>query len=338
VDRARDESKKKWDRDDETGLRLMKHGPLNVEYFRDIQPMLRRSCVACHSAQGGKEPAGNLKLDADQERVAIEDVGSFPGTYCRLAIDSRAKFGHKPVGWDSWGYPNASRYIRMFQSRRSLLVWKIYGQRLDGFSNDDHPSEAKPGDRENLLHRGKKLAVRQYRHLYDLDYTGSPMPPPEAVAAGKVRPLSDEDKRTLVRWIDLGCPIDLDYYPNAPQRTGFGWMLDDNRPVLTLTYPHPGRNAELKRLLVGMYDYGSGLNRQSFAVTADFPIDDVPPGENLAGQFEPKSQGVWELRLKKPITRLDHGKVTIRVADNQGNITRIERLFSVGERPSGEQP
>ena len=46
------------------------------------------------------------------------------------------------------------------------------------------------------------------------------MPPPEAVAgtyAGpngkkiKVAPLSDEDRLTLVRWIDLGCPIDLDY-------------------------------------------------------------------------------------------------------------------------------
>ena len=61
-------------------------------------------------------------------------------------MDERAKFGHKPVGYDSWGYPNASRYIRKFQSRRSLLIWKIFGERLDGFSNDDFPSETKPGD------------------------------------------------------------------------------------------------------------------------------------------------------------------------------------------------
>ena len=53
------------------------------------------------------------------------------------------------------------------------------------------------------------------------------MPPPEAVAGTyvgpdgkkiKVAPLTDEDRRTLVRWIDLGCPIDLDYDPANPER------------------------------------------------------------------------------------------------------------------------
>ena len=48
-----------------------------------------------------------------------------------IALDERAKYGYKPVGWDSWGYPNASRYVRKFQSRRSLLYWKIYHERLD---------------------------------------------------------------------------------------------------------------------------------------------------------------------------------------------------------------
>ena len=55
------------------------------------------------------------------------------------------------------------------------------------------------------------------------------MPPARAVEAGKVRPLIDEDRRTIVRWIDLGCPIDLDHDPEHPQRRGRGWMLDDQR-------------------------------------------------------------------------------------------------------------
>ena len=55
------------------------------------------------------------------------------------------------------------------------------------------------------------------------------MPPPDAVAGTyvgpdgkkiKVAPLSDEDKRTLVRWIDLGCPIDLDYDAKNPAALG----------------------------------------------------------------------------------------------------------------------
>ena len=53
----------------------------------------------------------------------------------------------------------------------------------------------------------------------------------------KVTPLTDEDRLTLVRWIDLGCPIDLDYDPPQPERRGYGWMCDDKRPTLTRHVP-----------------------------------------------------------------------------------------------------
>src|SRR5581483_3543981 len=170
VDKQRDQSRRTWDDKDETGLRLAKQGPLNVEYFRDIQPILRRSCTACHTAKEGRTPAGNLNLDADDELIAHEQLGKSPGTYYRLALDERAKFGYKPVGYDSWGYPNASRYVRMFQARRSLLVWKIFGERLDGFTNDDFPSEAKPGDRDHLTQKGEKVDLQKNNSRWDLDY------------------------------------------------------------------------------------------------------------------------------------------------------------------------
>jgi hypothetical protein len=309
-------------------------GPLNVEYHRDIRPILDRSCTACHAAHGDKEPAGNLNLDADGELIQYQQDGKFPGTYYRLALDEGAQFGHKPTGWDSWGYPNASRYVRKLQSRRSLLIWKVFGERLDGFTNDDHPSEAKPGDRENLTPRGQTLDLKKHRQRYDLDYTGSPMPPPEAVAAGRVRLLTDEDRRTLVRWIDLGCPIDLDYDPQHPDRRGYGWMLDDQRPTLTVTLPQPGANRELTRILVGMHDSGSGLDPARFRVVADFPIGGVAKaGEEFAPQFRQVTQGVWELRLPKPIAGLASGTLTVSVADRQGNVTTVARRFTV--RPEG---
>ena len=120
---------------------------VNLEYARDVQPILRRSCVACHSAKAGKQPAGNLDLDADDEIVEIPNKGQWPGSYYRLAADATAQFGHKPVIHNGvWRQTNASRYIRKFQSRRSLLVWKIYGRRLDGWSNDDFPTARDPGD------------------------------------------------------------------------------------------------------------------------------------------------------------------------------------------------
>ncbi len=108
-------------------------------------------------------------------------------------------------------------------------------------------------------------------------------------------------------------------------------MLDDNRPTLALTLPAAGKNAELTRLLVGMHDYGSGLDMKTFSVTADFAIDGVPAGQNLAERFKPKSQGVYELRLEKPVAKLGRGKVTVSIGDKQGNLSRVERSFSVGE-------
>src|ERR1051326_2030400 len=69
-----DESGKKWDVNGETGLRFEKH-VLNVEFFRDVKPILDRSCVACHT-QKGKKPAGNLVLDDD--RLETHADGHFP--------------------------------------------------------------------------------------------------------------------------------------------------------------------------------------------------------------------------------------------------------------------
>ncbi len=330
TDKTSDESKKKWDTEGKSGLRFVNNGPGNVEYYRDVQPILQRSCAACHTAKGGKQPACKLDLDADDEEVRTDKAGAVPGTYYRLALDEPARFGHKPVGFSSWGYPNASRYVRMFQSRRSLLIWKVFGERLDGFHNDDIPSEPSPGAGYRM-HHGQKLEPTKNQGWWDLDYTGSPMPPPEAVQSGKVKPLSDEDRRTLVRWIDLGCPIDLEFDPRRPEAHGYGWLFDDNRPVVALTIPSAGRNVELTRLLLGMHDYGTGLDMPTFAVTADFSIDDVPAGKNLADRFHVTTQGVWELRLKTPIKKLARGMLSVSVADKEGNVTQIERQFSVGD-------
>lgn len=333
--KAADESKHQWDTGSQAGLRFAKDGPANVEYWRDIQPILERSCTACHT-RAREKPAGNLVLDGDDELIPKENQGKFPGTYYRLALDEGAKFGFKPVGYESWGYPNASRYIRKMQARRSLLVWKIFGERLDGFSNDDHPSEPEPGA-GYYTQKGERVPTDKARARYDLDFLGLQMPPPQAVAGTykapngkviKVSALSDEDRFTLVRWIDLGCPIDLDR--GTPESRGRGWFLDDNRPVLTVTAPLAGHNASLNRILIGTYDYYTGLDAGSFSVTADFPVNGCAAGENLAPKFKPLSQGVWELKLKRPIQDLRAGMLAVSIKDRQGNTSRIERTFSTG--------
>jgi hypothetical protein len=316
--KANDRSGQKWDKENHTGLHFAKEIK-DVEYYRDIKPILVRSCVACHSMKH-ENPAGGLVLDDDRPlgkegwvtwsgfQTLPQDV---PRTYARLA-----------------------QYSPPFQSRRSPLIWKIYGSRLDGFRNED--IESPPLDYDNDQHI-RNWGHHSHRVRMDVDYTGSIMPPPKAVAGEykgpdgksvKVQPLSDEDKLTLVRWIDLGSPIDR----SDPKNTGnrLGWFLDEGRPTLTLAEPQPGVNTHpLSQILIGMHDYYTGLDMKSFKVTADFAVDGVPAGKNLAPRFKSTTQGVWKLKLATPVSLLERGGLTVSVKDRQGNVTRIKRKFRI---------
>jgi hypothetical protein len=113
--KAADQSGKKWDREDGTGLRFDK-GVKNVEYFRDVKPILDRSCIACHTQKFAR-PAGNLALD-DDKIVSLPNADDVPGTYYRLALDYAGRFGHKPlVG--GWRNHNASATSGCFSRAQS---------------------------------------------------------------------------------------------------------------------------------------------------------------------------------------------------------------------------
>ena len=342
--KANDQSKRQWDEKGETGLRFNK-GLLNVEYHRDIRPIFERSCVACHSHKSEK-PAGDLILDDDAKAnhsAFGHDSGpavNVPNAYFRVAVGV-PQFKQRELGLPPH---SVSRYVVRFQSRQSLLVWKLFGKRMDGRGNDDFPSLAVRNDPKSLHIGGKPVKGVDYAdaqklsywirdNVVDIDYEGSIMPPPDAVKAGKVAPLSDEDRRMIIRWIDLGCPIDLDpnWSPKDPTSKSYGWHGDDQRPTLTLIYPEAGKNAKLSRILVGMHDTYSGLDIGSFEVTADFALAGVPAGQSLASKFRPKTQGVWELVLNEPLTKLQRGRLTVSVKDRQGNMSRIERVFSIGQ-------
>src|SRR5207249_12228158 len=75
---------------------------------------------------------------------------------------------------------------------------------------------------------------------------------------------------TLFRY--LGCPIDLDFDPKQPERRGKGWMLDDQRPTLTLTYPQPGVNKSLTKILIGMHDYDTRSEEHTSELQSRFDL------------------------------------------------------------------
>lgn len=286
---------------------LSRTKPIDVEFLRDIQPILQRSCSGCHSKSGRAE--AGLVLDDD----AL--INGYPGTYYRLTQDSEARFGLKPViNSKTWRQTNASRYIRKFQSRRSLLMWKIMGRRLDGFTNSDHPTERVPGDASTLPPGADP-------NLADLDYIGTAMPPPNSGHA----PLSDEEKRTFARWIDLGCPS----ASPDPQLRHMDLFADELKPTLTLAAPRISQTSLLREIRLGVADAYSGIDRASLSVTASFAVNDRAANTELAADFREVSPGVWVLPIAKPFA-IRRARITVRVKDGAGNESRVERIFSAG--------
>jgi len=86
-------------------------------------------------------------------------------------MDSAGRFGHKPL---VTGWRNQKRLaVRadVPSLRRSLLVWRVYGQRLDGWSNDDFPTEKVHGDARTLQLKGEPVPnTAANRNRADLDY------------------------------------------------------------------------------------------------------------------------------------------------------------------------
>ncbi|MCG8464110.1 MAG: hypothetical protein MI750_04545, partial [Xanthomonadales bacterium] len=280
----------------------------NVEFLRDIRPILQRSCVSCHS---GEEPAGQLSFDD------LDLYNGIPGDYKRLAEDVTARWGYPPVIPNiRWRQTNASRYIRRFQSRRSLLMWKLFGQRLDGWSNDDHPTESVPGD-------ASTLPPGASTDLADLDFTGTIMPPPDS----GVPPLSDAEKILFARWIDLGAPIDTAGIRGNP---GLGWFLDEQRPALTISEPRPNTN-ELapQRIRFAYADAYTGINADTLSVRASFPVQGRPANTELRDLAVSVGDGIFEISLEDAFqSAVEEAHIWIEIADQQGNITRIDRRFS----------
>ncbi|MGB4859415.1 MAG: hypothetical protein WBP11_08825 [Dokdonella sp.] len=279
---------------------------VSVEFLRDIRPLLQQRCVSCHN---NASAAGNL--DLSDTRVGSNGM---PNDYQRLAADEQARFGYLPVvGSQQWRQTNASRYIRQFQSRRSLLIWKLFGQRLDGWSNVDHPTESVPGN-------ANTLPIGADANDADLDYTGTAMPPP----GSPVLPLTADEKLMFVRWIDLGAPIDT----GDPR---YGWFMDDLKPTVALSLPRARANAgPINAFRFGLADADSGIDIASLSVTTDFPVNGLAAGVELASLAQSVGDGVWSIALSPTLDKLWNRHLHVSVRDQQGNITRVDRTFFTG--------
>jgi hypothetical protein len=135
---------------------------------------------------------------------------------------------------------------------------------------------------------------------------------------------------TLARWIDLGAPINM----GDDGATPWGWFLDEVRPTLALSRPRPGGNPPpLDTIRIGVAD-AHGIAPGSLSVTADFPVAGRAAGTELADLAVAAGDDVVTIALDPPLADLGEHRVHARVADLQGNVTRVDRRFFVGNPPA----
>lgn len=295
-------------RDDQgnNGIDDLQQALLDIEFYQDVRPILQQHCVSCHN---GVQQAGQLALD---DTSIITD--NQPGDYVRLAADSAANFGYPPVIPNlTWRQTNASRYIRKFQSRRSLLVWKIFGERLDGWDNNDHPTETVPGD-------ASTLPVGASANAADLDFIASSAHP-----AGGMTTLTMKEKMTIARWIDLGAPLDI----SVTTGTGLGWFVDDTKPTLSISQPRQNVNNQIiDRIVFALADANSGINFATLSIKADFIVNSNPINTELSSLVTQIDDGIYQIELDQPLTpNTSERHILMEITDNRGNIKRADLRF-----------
>ena len=282
---------------------------VNVEFYQDIRPLLQQKCISCHN---GSQQAGNLVLDD----TAVSS--NKPNDYVRLADDQSATYGYPPVIPNLiWRQSNASRYIRKFQSRRSLLIWKIFGQRLDGWDNADHPTETVPGDPSTLPAGANTNAA-------DLDFVASAAHP-----AGGMQSMTMKEKMTFARWIDLGAPLDI----SLTRGTNLGWLIDDVKPTLTLSQPRQNINFQaVDKIVVGVADANTGINISTLSIKADFIVNGLPANSELSGLATLVAEGVYQIQLDAALPQDSLERhIKAEVYDNQGNVKRVDLRFTTSD-------
>jgi hypothetical protein len=245
-------------------------------------------------------PAGRIKLPRGYAQICVDGTGDLH------PVKPAHKAGYRERGMQS----AMSRLVRAFQSRRSPLVWALYGARLDGIDNDAFPHETVPGDDTSWSWKGAPLPAptdfhRKFNHVA---YLGK----------GPAEGFSEDERMMVSRWVDLGCPIEL--------QPG-GWHDDTQRPTLVIS-PSRGVHANVSTVVLGLHDINSGLNVGSLSVKANVALDGTRAGAELASRFVAIGDGRWVWELRRPLPPLADVKLTVRVADKAGNVAERRVTFA----------
>jgi hypothetical protein len=82
---------------------------------------------------------------------------------------------------------------------------------------------------------------------------------------------------------------------------------------------------------VGVADAYTGVAAGSLSIKADFVVNGRAPGAELAELTQTTGQGIFTIDLAAPLLDVTEAHLFVQVADNQGNLTRVDQQFSVAQ-------
>ncbi len=250
---------------DTVAIRDVPGDGMQIEFERDIMPILQSRCVSCHSAAN---PGGDLVLD----RLGTDGPmnGNPASTWWCLVLD-RSQSCVQPTNrfvttlgggaGTTFGRPQVTRYVRAFNALGSLLYWKAAGKRTDGKTDASFDASSPVADR-------------------DIDF-----------GAAHPTDITPDELGMLGRWIELGSPGG----GAGPK----GELQDTSRPTLNLQATVVDQT--ITELKVGTVDIPSGIDAATLVVCVVAP--DGTCGTNLAPAADP--HGIVTIPLTAPMGDLE---------------------------------
>jgi hypothetical protein len=215
-----------------------------VDWINDVAPIIQQRCAACHAEGQSAQQLTGLRLDGTSQTYDLLINNQYTREDGTL-ITANTKPGDGLTDIDAPGTDRitpryscctASRWVSLDSARSSMLVWALYGARLDGRDNTNGLPPAGSGvlvDPFNLDHPEIWPKVGEH--------------------AAYVSGMPESEKRLIARWLDIGAP-----------RVN---VQDDLlRPVMTLT--PAGGTGSINSVLVGVWD-DSAIDYSRFKVTAN---------------------------------------------------------------------
>ncbi|NOZ52940.1 MAG: hypothetical protein GXP08_07320 [Gammaproteobacteria bacterium] len=221
-----------------------------VDWVNGISAIIDNRCASCHGKGESAQQMTGLLLDGNERTYDLLTKNKYLDEDGKTTISSSTKPGdgfddvinqstNPPFTTDRitprYACCTVSRWLSMNSARSSMLIWALYGERLDGRD----PNTGLPPKSSGVL---VDTAGFDYPEIW----------PNVKQHITYIKNMPESEKRLIARWIDIGAPLQN--------------IHDDKiRPVLTIT-PALASNDSVSTILVGLWD-DSLLDYSRFRVT-----------------------------------------------------------------------